>query len=166
MPETPSYIKALLVPNGKKPAGRRVWSIDLETVWLPLFTATNAMGETHIAHDAIGAPLRLALASDGSVKFSKSGRPVTKVAKELADTVKMMRENFATELQNYAAMVIADNGDGYREQVELAREAGEPIIANDKAKLDEALTLAMEQAVAQAEAKGKQKRKAEVAVPA
>src|SRR3990172_124444 len=33
--ETPSYIKSLLIPNGKKPAGRKVWSIDLETVWLP-----------------------------------------------------------------------------------------------------------------------------------
>jgi len=32
MVETPSYIKALLIPNGKKPAGRKVWSIDLETV--------------------------------------------------------------------------------------------------------------------------------------
>jgi hypothetical protein len=39
--ETPNYIKSLVMPNGKKPAGRRVWSIDLETVWLPFFYATN-----------------------------------------------------------------------------------------------------------------------------
>ena len=39
--QTPSYIKALLIRNGKKPAVRRVWSIDLETVWLPFFTATK-----------------------------------------------------------------------------------------------------------------------------
>ena len=162
MPETPSYIKALLIPNGKQPRGRRVWSIDLEAVWLPFFTSTNAMGETHIAHDAIGAPLRLAYASDGSVKFSKTGRPITKVAKEVADTVKMIRENFASGLQNYASMVIADNPEEYQTQVDLARQAGEPIIANDKAKLDEAIALAMEQAVAEAEAKAKPKGKAKV----
>ena len=38
---TPNYIKSLLAPNTKKPQGRKVWSIDLETVWLPFFTATN-----------------------------------------------------------------------------------------------------------------------------
>jgi len=84
--ETPNYIKALLMPNGKKPAGRKAWSIDLETVWLPFFTATNTVGDTHISPDALGAPLRLAYDADGSVKFSKTGRPITKVAKELAHT--------------------------------------------------------------------------------
>ena len=66
--ETPNYIKALLIPNGHKPKGRKVWSIDLETVWLPFYTATNTMGETHIAPDALGAPLRLAYDADGSVQ--------------------------------------------------------------------------------------------------
>ena len=28
MSNTPNYIKSLLTPNGKSPAGRRVWSID------------------------------------------------------------------------------------------------------------------------------------------
>jgi hypothetical protein len=162
--KTPSYIKALLAPNGRKPSGRKVWSIDLETVWLPFFTATNAMGESNIPHDAIGAPLRLALATDGSVKFSKSGRPVTKVVKDLADTVRMMRENFATELQRYAGTVLKDNPEEYKAQLELARQAGEPIIAKDKALLDEAIARAMEQAVAEAEAQPKPK--AEELVPA
>ena len=85
--ETPDYIKALLRPNGRKPAGRRVWSIDLETVWLPFFTATNTMGDTAIPHEALGAPLRLAYNADGTVKFSQTGRPVIKVAKEIADMI-------------------------------------------------------------------------------
>jgi len=96
--DTPNYIKALLVPNGRKPAGRKVWSIDLETTWLPFFTATNVMGETRIAPDALGAPLRLAYNADGSVKFSKTGRPVTKVVKELSDQIRMVRENFTASL--------------------------------------------------------------------
>jgi len=164
--ETPAYVKSLLMPNGKKPAGRKVWSIDLETVWLPFFTATNTVGDTHIPSDALGAPLRLAFNSDGSVRFSKSGRPITKVAKDLADTVRMVRENFSAGLQSYAHQVITENPDGYKAQVELAKEAGEPIIAKDRATLDQAIAKAMEQAVAEAEGKAKPKAKAKVAVTA
>jgi len=152
--ETPNSIRVLLTPNGnKKPTGKRVWSIDLETVWLPFFTATNTMCETHIAHEALGAPIRLAYASDGSVKFGKSGRPMTKVAKELSDAVRLARENFAAGLQNYSGQVLTDNPDGYKAEIALAQEAGAPIIANDKAKLDDAIAKSIEQALAEAEAK-------------
>jgi hypothetical protein len=151
--ETPAYIRALLTPNGKKPAGKRIWSIDLESTWLPFFVATNAEGQTHIAPEAIGAPIRLVYAGDGSVKFGKSGRPATKVAKELGEAVRLVRENFAASLQAYAGKVITDNADGYKAQVALAQEAGAPIMANDKAKLDEAISKAIEQALAEAEAK-------------
>ena len=164
--ETPSYIKNLLMPNGKKPAGRKVWSIDLETVWLPFFMATNTVGDTHLPPDALGAPLRLAYNPDGSVRFSKSGRPITKVAKDLADTVRMVRENFSAGLQSYAQQVITENPDGYKAQVEVAREAGEPIIANDRANLDKAIAKAVEQSLAEAEGKVKPKRKEKVAVTA
>lgn len=90
--ETPSYIKALLMPNGKRPAGRKVWSIDLETVWLPFFTGSNTMGDMGIPTEAFGTPLCLAYDADGSVKFSKTGRPITKVVKELADSVRRQRK--------------------------------------------------------------------------
>ena len=63
-----TYIKQLLIPNGKKPQGRRVWAIDLETVWMPFFTATNTMGDTALPADVLGAPLRLAYNGDGSGK--------------------------------------------------------------------------------------------------
>ena len=163
--ETPAYIKSLLIPNGRKPAGRKVWSIDLEQVWLPFFTATNTVGDTHISPDALGAPLRLGYNADGSVKFSKAGRPITKVAKDIADNVRMVRENFVAGLQSYANQVITDNPDGYKEQVQMARQAGEPILAKDKANLEQALAEAMERAIAEAEAQaqaeGKRKAKAE-----
>ena len=158
--DTPSYIKALLMPNGRKPAGRKVWSIDLETVWLPFFTATNAMGDTKIAHDALGAPLRLAYEGDGSVKFSKTGRPVLKVAKDLSDQIRLVRENFAAGLISYANGVIADNTDAYKAQVELARKAGEPIAKKDKANLEQALAKAMEDAIKEVEDKAETKPKA------
>ena len=65
--DTPNYIRSLLMPNGNKPRGRRVWSIDLESVWLPFLTATNTVGDTAIPVDALGAPLRLAYNAVGSV---------------------------------------------------------------------------------------------------
>ena len=88
--KAPSYIKSLVKPNGQKPAGRRAWGIDLESVWLPFLTATNTMAETAIPHEAMGAPLRLAYNADGTVKFGKTGRPVVKVVREIADEVKLI----------------------------------------------------------------------------
>jgi hypothetical protein len=164
--ETPNYIKALVMPNGKKPAGRRIWSIDLETVWLPFFYATNIAGETAIPSDALGAPLRLAYNADGSVRFSKSGRPVTKVAKELSDNVKMVRANFTASLQSYANAVITENPEAYKAEVEKARQAGEPIITRDNEKLSEAIAKAREaelEAIAKAETEAKPKGKAKKA---
>ena len=149
---TPTYIRALVQPNGKAKAGKRAWGIDLETVWLPFFLATNTQGETAIPSEALGCPVRLAYSGDGSVKFGKSGRPMTKVAKELGEAVRMVKDNFTASLQSYAHSVIADNGDGYKAQVELAVKAGQPIADKDKANLDEAVAMAMESAIAQAQA--------------
>lgn len=148
--ETPNYIKSLLMPNGRKPAGRRVWSIDLELIWLPFLTATNVMGDTRIPHEALGAPLRLGYDADGSVKFSKSGRPILKVAKDLSDTIRMVRENFTAGLLSYASGVIAKRGNDYKQMVELATKAGQPIVTRDKENLEQAFVLQMEKAVASA----------------
>ena len=158
MKNTPNFIKTLVKPNGKG-TGRRVWSIDLETVWLPFFTATNTMGDTAIPHEALGAPLRLAYNPDGSAKFSKSGRPVIRVVKDIGDSVRLVRENFIAGLQSYANTVITENTSAYKEQIKLAKEAGAPIINHDKEMLDEALAKAIQQALA--EAKGKDNTEAE-----
>ena len=152
MGDTPSYIKSLLTPNGKQPASRRVWSIPLENVWLPFFTATNLNGDTAIPVDALGAPLRLAYAQDGSVKFSKSGRPVIKVAKPIADSVKLIRENFAANLVAYAEDVEQANPNGYEALKKKASKAGHPIATTDRANMDKAIAEAMAKAMAEAEA--------------
>ena len=96
--QTPNYVKTLLEPSTRKTASRKVWSIDLEGVWLPFFTATNVQGQTAISRDVLGAPLRLAKEKDGTVKFSTTGRPVIRVAKELSDQIRMVRENFTASL--------------------------------------------------------------------
>ena len=150
MKETPNYIKSLLLPSTKSPRGRRVWSIDLETVWLPFLTATNTMGDTAIPADALGCPIRLAFDKDGSVKFSKSGRPVSRVAKPISNSVTLIRQNFVANLQQYAEQVATDKQKDYAKQIEMATIAGKPIIAHDKAELDKAIQLQLEEAMRQA----------------
>ncbi len=161
MNETPTYIKSLLTPTTKRPQGRKVWSIDLEQVWLPFFTATNAMGDTAIPSAAIGCPLRLGYDKAGAVRFTQAGRPVIRVAKELADNVRLVRDNFTANLLNYAGSVIRDNADGYKAQIELAHKAGEPIFQHDRNQLDLAL-----KAKVKAEAEAVAKSKAEAVAEA
>ena len=155
--ETPNYIKSLVTPTTKQPQGRKVWSIDLQQVWLPFFTATNTMGDTAIPSDAIGCPLRLGYDKAGQVRFSQAGRPVIRVAKEIADNVKLVRDNFTANLLNYAGGVMRDNAEGYKAQIETAKKAGEPIYQHDKNQLSNALKARAEaEAKAQAEALAKE----------
>ena len=163
MKTTPNYIKSLLLPNAKSPQGRRVWSIDLETVWLPFFTATNTMGDTAIPSDALGSPIRLAYDKDGSVKFSKTGRVMSKVAKPISDSVTLIRQNFVANLQQYAEQVATDRQEDYAKQVEMASIAGKPIIAHDRAELDKAIQLQLAEAMRQAEAEAEVAKTPEVA---
>ena len=155
--ETTTYIKALVTPKAQKAnTARKVWSIDLETVWLPFFTATNTMGDTAIPHDALGAPLRLGYNKDGTVKFSLAGKPVIRVAKDLSDSVRMVRENFTAGLMAHANGVITENPDGYKAQLALCREAGKPIIARDDKMLQNAYARMVADQM-EAELKAKQK---------
>ena len=149
----PAYIKNLLRPNGQKPSGRKVWSIDLESVWLPFFTATNTEGITVIPSEALGAPLRLAYESDGSVKFnSKTGKPVIKVVKDVSDQIRLVRENFVAGLQQYVTSVQSKESETYKEQVRLNIEAGTPIRERDREALDNAIAEMVDRAMAQREA--------------
>ena len=164
--ESPNYIKALLKPNGSKPKGRKVWSIDLESVWLPFFTATNLMGDTAISHDAMGAPLRLAYEADGSVKFSKTGRPVIKVVKDIADSVRLVRENLMAGLMAFTHEVATNDPEGYKAEIEANAEAGQPIVAKDGQALSDAIfALAQAQQEALKAERPKSRRKADVEAP-
>ncbi len=163
---TPNYIKSLLTPTTKQPQGRKVWSIDLQQTWLPFFTATNTMGDTAIPSEAIGCPLRLGYDKAGQVRFSQAGRPVIRVAKELSDNVRLVRDNFTANLLNYAGQVIEDNADGYKAQVELARKAGEPIYQHDRSQLDTALKARAEAVAEAGEEEGKSKGRKGDLVPA
>ena len=123
---TPSYIKALLAPN-KSRGSRRAWSIDVESVWVPFFTATNVMGETDLPDDVLGAPIRLARSKDGEIRFNDSGRPITRVHPDLNAQVTLVRENFVAGLQAYTGSVQEERPDAYGEHVARQYAAGQPI---------------------------------------
>jgi len=146
---TPEYIAMLLNPAPSKPQGRKVWSVDLETVWLPFFTASNVMGKTVIPPEALGAPLRLAYGKDGLPKFSTTtGKPVIKVAKELGESVKMVRENLVANLQHFSVTVRKAEPDKYKAEVSTSIEAGKPIREADRIAINKAMAEAMAEAIA------------------
>ncbi len=128
-------VAALLQPNPKTAADRKVWSIALQGVWIPFFTASNTKGESAIAPEVLGAPLRLQYEKDGTPKFSKNGRPVIRVAKELSDQIKLIRENFAFGLLSYAQGVKNAMPDEFQAHVEANVKAGEPVIRKDTGAL-------------------------------
>jgi hypothetical protein len=132
----PNYITTLLQPTASRPTGRRVWSIDLETVWIPFFLATNTVKATAIPSEALGAPLRLAYDKDGEVKFTKTGRPSLKVASEVAANVRMVRENFVANLQSFTGKVMSQEKDAYKAEVEAAQVAAQPIVQKMKDDLN------------------------------
>ena len=149
--EIPTYIKSLIIPrNGQKVRDRRAWGIELSRVWLPFLTACNTQGELAIPADALGAPLRLAYNADGSVKFSKTGRPVYRVAKDIADNIRLIKDNFTYNLLDYASQVKDDMPDQFQAQIDTALKAGAPIIQRDTHKLDRAIAQATAQALKEA----------------
>ncbi len=137
--DTPQYITALLQPIPGRSSDRRVWSIPLAGVWQPFFTATNAAGETAVPADALGHPLRLALEKDGTPKFSSTGRPVFRVAKELAEQVRIVKDNFVAGLMAYTDTVSKGMAAQYKAQVEAAMKAGEPLAQKDADTLADAI---------------------------
>ena len=135
--KSPSFISALVTPGPGSNSGRKSWSIDVESVWVPFFTATNAMGDTNIAHETLGAPIRLATDKAGAVRFTPNGRPALRIAPDLSQQIRVVRENFIASLQNYTGTVIEENADAYRSQVEANQAAATPLLEQDAKMLQE-----------------------------
>lgn len=72
------------------------------------------MGDTAIPSAAIGCPLRLGYDKAGQVRFSTAGRPVIRVAKEISDGVKMLRDNFTANLISYTEQVAKETPEPIR----------------------------------------------------
>jgi len=129
---------------------------------VPALTAGNACGDSAIPHDALGAPLRLGYDKTGAVRFSQTGRPIIRVAKEITGAVALMRENVTASLLNYTHGVLKEYPEQYKAQVEANHKAGLPIKRLDNNNLAIALKAQAEaEAKAQAEAEAKAQAEAE-----
>ncbi len=137
--KTPAYIQSLVKPSQQSGPSRRVWSVDLESVWVPFFTATNVTGATTVPSEDLGAPLRLNKARDGQVRFGSNGRPQLRVAPKLNEAITDVRSNFIASLVNFTGQVIKDNKDGYAAEVGKAQKAAAPIHALMQKDVDEAI---------------------------
>ena len=139
-----TFVKRLLMPVGQQKSARKVWSIDLESVWIPFFTATNTEGCSAISPDALGCPLRLGYAKDGSVRFSQSGKPVIRVAKELSDSVRIVRENFTATLISHVDAVKAEMPAEYEAMQIASVNAGKAVAKVDGESLAKANALRLQ----------------------
>jgi hypothetical protein len=148
MPKEQNFVKRLLMPVGKQATERKVWSIPLESVWMPFFIATNVEGCTAISPEALGCPLRLGYAKDGSVKFSQSGKPVIRVAKEVSDNVRIVRENFTATLLAHAESVKSEQPENWDATVAANVKAGNAVANVDRENLSRANAARLEKALA------------------
>jgi hypothetical protein len=147
--QIPEFIDVILAPRTQKGTGRKVWSLDLETVLIPFFCATNAVQKTAIPSEALGAPLRLQYNKDGTPKFSeKTGKPVIRVADKIREQVNLMRENYQANLLHFVATVRKANPEAYAKEQQQAGIAGEPIRERDRIAIENAVTKAMAEALA------------------
>ena len=137
--KSPSFISALVTPGPGAASGKKSWSVDVESVWVPFFTATNAQGDTNVSPETLGAPIRLAVDKAGVVRFTANGRPSMRIAPELSQQIRVVRENFIASLINYTGTVIEENGDAYRAQVERNQSAATPLLEQDSKMLQEEL---------------------------
>jgi hypothetical protein len=136
--QTPAAIAKMLRPVVNKPQGRKVWSIDLETVWIPFFTASNTVGDTQIPNEALGAPLLLSKDNDGTIRFNDAGRQVLRVNKDLSKAVADVRQNIIAELMNYPQLVYKAKPQEYQAQLEANHKAGQPILDKMAREITEA----------------------------
>lgn len=121
-------VKSMTTPQLKKGGDKRAWSIAVESTWVRFYTATNVKGFTHIPSDVLGAPTRLARDKDGSIKFSKAGRPVTRVHPVLAEQVRVARQNYEADLLDFAGSIASEMPDAYKAEVESAQPAAQPVL--------------------------------------
>ena len=163
--KSPSFISALVTPGPGAASGKKSWSVDVESVWVPFFTATNAQGDTNVSPETLGAPIRLAVDKAGVVRFTANGRPSMRIAPELTQQIRVVRENFVASLVNYTGTVIEENGDAYKAQVERNQAAATPLLEQDSKMLQEELdriaARAAEETACEEQAEEKAEEKAE-----
>lgn len=126
-----SFIQSLVTPSVGGATRRMSWGVDVEAVWVPFFTATNAVGDTNVSHDALGAPIRLSVDKAGEPRFGANGRPSMRVAPEMTQQIRTVRENFVASLQAFTGETMDEHAEAYENQVKLSQDAGAILVEQD-----------------------------------
>jgi hypothetical protein len=134
-----NFIHTLMKPSPNKAKDRSVWGLPLQGLWIPFFTATNTVGESHINAGALGCPLRLAVGKDGVPKLKDDGTPRYTVDKDISTGVRVVKDNFAFGLMAFVAATQKTHAEEYKAQVEAAQKAGEKVLEQDQTVLDKYL---------------------------
>lgn len=128
----PTFVKNLMAPTAAKSTVKRVWGIELLTVWAPYFHATNVMGVTEVSAEALGAPQRLARNKDGSIRYSPAtGRPVEQVVKELRDVIAGVQSNLVAGMLDFTGNVQKHESAAYKASLLAGVAAGAPLKDKD-----------------------------------
>ncbi|MEK7876273.1 MAG: hypothetical protein AAB325_08825 [Pseudomonadota bacterium] len=128
-------IHTLMKPSPNKAKDRSVWGLPLQGLWIPFFTATNTVGESHINAGSLGCPLRLAVGKDGVPKLKDDGMPRYTVDKDISQGVRVVKDNFAFGLMAFIASTQKAMPTDYKAQVEAAQKAGEKVQEQDETTL-------------------------------
>ncbi|MDO8635679.1 MAG: hypothetical protein Q7R34_05460 [Dehalococcoidia bacterium] len=131
-----NFVHTLMKPSPNKAKDRSVWGLPLNGLWIPFFTATNTVGESHINAGALGCPLRLAVGKDGVPKLKDDGMPRYTVDKEISTGVRVVKDNFAFGLMAFVASTQKAMPTEYKAQVEAAQKAGAKVLEQDQTVLD------------------------------
>jgi hypothetical protein len=147
--ELSAHFGAMLAPSTKA-ISRKAWGLDVETFWVPVFTAAKVMGYAQdLPDESLGAPIRLAYDKDGSVKFSQTtGLPTFKVDPRVTEKVKLAMENYSSANLQHVGVVAQERKTAYQAQVKRQQDAGRPFIEADDAAQVEAVRLMHEAAAA------------------
>ena len=128
-------IHTLMKPSPYKVKDRSVWSLPLNGLWIPFFTATNATGESHIDSGALGCPMRLSVDKDGVPKLKDDGSARYQVDKDISNAAKMVKGNFAFGLMSFTETVKKTHAEQYKAQVEAAQTEGAKVLEHDDTTL-------------------------------
>jgi hypothetical protein len=139
-----AFMASVLAPTGRSKAGKKAWSIDVETTWVPFFTAGRVLKDKKgrplcdLPDDVLGAPIRLAVDKQGAVKFGANGRPVTRLAAELKEQIDIARDNYIVSLQALTAVAMEESPEEYREVVARQQAAAVPVFEREAEMVAEA----------------------------
>ena len=140
-----------LAPAPARSISRKAWGIDVNTVFVPYFTAMKTIGAEGVQDlpdAALGAPIVLARDKTGNVRVSKAGRLSYKVNPDLGLLIKRQQQNYIARLQQETGVIISEAPKAFAAQVVAQQAAGQPIIDQDGYDM-----MVFEEALAEAQAK-------------